>query len=413
MKVMAMNISSLMAISEASTGYVGGSYVDELPHLGLLEAASTLPCIILEAGIGFVDNQQSHNEGLVNVMIESATTGVGADFGPIVEASFEDLKKKIKAFFDRIIKWLRSIIAKIGQQIDKMRLSGHQLYEKYKSQIEKKDFTGMTFTGYAFKESREILQLTGKLEGADGVRKLVSGIAPESPESVAKNTDALKKATDKITAMSSSDRSFKMAKELCAGADIGKAADSWESTLKEKLYGEKVELKYGSGKNSFNTATIAALLSNSNDLEDIKKEYVALEKSARDYHDELQKAADEVQAGINKLDDNRYSAAEAEAYNDGKKKKDRVAAGDYKNAGDKAKVAVDSAVISYYNAYMGVISDSYAVINKVKSIHLSYRQEMFSQAKAVFGKMLSYKAEKKKNEDADLGEDTDFSDFEI
>lgn len=386
-----LELNKLMALSESSGGFTGGSYVDELPDMSLDEAVNMLPVIIVESQIELTDSRMHHNNLLVEATVSAAAMGTEPDFGPIVEMSFEDIKKKIKAFFDKIIKFLKSIINKLSLQIDKMRMSGHQLYEKYKDSklLQGKSFKDLTFNGYKIMGKDDIFADTKKFESEPGIRELIkkaipgcvdydefgktykAGIAVDS-----KAENPLVKATEKLSGITQADRQVAMAKLLTGEKSL--TAGDWEGAIKKKLYGEKVDIAYG--KDGFTLDALAAMLKDPADLNAIKEAYARVEKAAHEFHDKIQRAIDDLSSQSDKLES---------------------AKGD-----NSAKTNRNSLVSSYYSAYMGVVSDSYAVINKVQSLKYNFQKTRYDQAKQMFGKMLSWKSKKKDNNDAsDVDED--------
>ena len=134
------------------------------------------------------------------------------------------------------------------------------------------------------------------------------------------------------------------------------------------------------GKDGFTLDALAAMLKDPADLNAIKEAYARVEKAAHEFHDKIQRAIDDLSSQSDKLES---------------------AKGD-----NSAKTNRNSLVSSYYSAYMGVVSDSYAVINKVQSLKYNFQKTRYDQAKQMFGKMLSWKSEKKENNDAsDVDED--------
>ena len=127
-----INVGLLQKITESATGYTGGPAVDTMPHIGLYEAAGMLPCVIMESQIEFHTSRANSIAALSEAAEMAIVSGNAPDFGPVVEATWSDIKAKIKAFFDKIIKFLNSIIAKLKVQMDKITKTGRQLYDKYK-----------------------------------------------------------------------------------------------------------------------------------------------------------------------------------------------------------------------------------------------------------------------------------------
>lgn len=389
-----LELNKLMALSESSGGFTGGSYVDELPDMSLDEAVNMLPVIIVESQIELTDSRMHHNNLLVEATVSAAAMGTEPDFGPIVEMSFEDIKKKIKAFFDKIIKFLKSIINKLSLQIDKMRMSGHQLYEKYKDSklLQGKSFKDLTFNGYKIMDKADIFANTKDFETEPGIRQLIKKAIPgcvdheqfgkdykgaiESGSKGKGSESAAQRDIDKLNGITQADRQVAMAKLLTGEKSL--TAGDWEGAIKKKLYGEKVDIAYG--KDGFTLDALAAMLKDPADLNAIKEAYARVEKAAHEFHDKIQRAIDDLSSK-----------------NDGLES----AKGD-----NSAKINRNSLVSSYYSAYMGVVSDSYAVINKVQSLKYNFQKTRYDQAKQMFGKMLSWKSEKKDNNDAsDVDED--------
>ena len=138
-----MKFSELLALSEASTGYVGGTYVDEMPHLTLEECVSSLTESILADQISLYESNMKQNDSLVEATLS------GGNIDALVEMSFQSIKDKVSAFFQKILKFFKSIIAKLKLQIDKIRMSGQQLYSKYKNdpRLRTTDYSDLTFEG--------------------------------------------------------------------------------------------------------------------------------------------------------------------------------------------------------------------------------------------------------------------------
>ena len=148
-----ISLDKLMNLSEAATGFKGGSIVDELPGLSLTEATAGLPVVILESQIELNESVMAQNEALVESVIVGLQSGTQADVDSLTEGAFETLVNKIKAFFEKLRKWVNSIIAKLTVQIDKMRLSGTQMLAKYKdSKMLNHSFEDLTVNGYKFEK---------------------------------------------------------------------------------------------------------------------------------------------------------------------------------------------------------------------------------------------------------------------
>lgn len=385
-----MKIAELMALTEASNGFVGGSYVDEMPHLTLTECIGGLNTMLLESQLELAETTINQNDSLIEAAIDVMQGGSSERYEQLIEMSFADIKAKVEKIFNAILKFLRSIIDKLKVQIDKIRMTGSQLYAKYKdSKLLNKDFSKMTVTGYKFAGDKLFPSAASFDSDVEGLIKkvgsnmmlpkdftssikVVTKTAKDSTTSQSiSNKDSLQKSIDKLKDQSAKAQALIMAKELTDVSDISEG--SWESDIKKKIYGEKTELKYGT---DFNLKSIGEQLESPKNLELIKDEYKKLEAAVNKYKDEL------------------------------KRELDTITTDESKEGGNSEKLALAS---SYYNAYMSMVNTAYGVISRVKGIKVGYEQEKAKQAKMIFGKMLSYKAGK---ENADASDDQLFEDFE-
>ena len=381
-----MKLSNLYALSEGATGFNGGSYVDEMPHLTLTEAVGAMNEAILNDQLELHECTMRTNDALVEAAVNALSTGTQADFDSIVEMSFADIKTRVVKFFEKILKFPKSIVAKITLQIDKIKMTGHQLYEKYKNSpmLKNKKFSDMTVSGYKFSKNDKLFPAAAGFE-AD-VEKLIISVgggkivapaefkASLKAEISEKSSDEKKaqKAIDGLKDISRATRVLNMAKALTGSTKLTEG--NWQSDLKTELYGEKVELKYGT---DFTLDSVAELLKEPANLNYIKDEYIKLDQAVTKYKAELTKQVDEMEREAQKEDN---SAA--------------------KNNGL-------SLCTAYFNAYISIISDAYGTINTVKNIKYGFERAKLDQAKMLFGKMLSYKAAKSDNNDAEDAEDVD------
>lgn len=406
---MAITLNALQAIAESATGYSGGPAVDDLPGIGLYEAAGMLPVAIMESSQEFNEIRSNNITALTEATVNAISTGSDPDFGPIVEATWADLKAKIKKFFDKIIKFLNSIIAKLKVQMDKITKSGRQLYDKYKDRPEYrgKNFKDLTVSGYKFEHGTRPLGDVAKYAEESNIAamfKAAVGSEVDDPKTIAAGagyaTDsneqtAAKEKISKITDVSTSERQFKMAEHV-VGSLASLSEGSWSSDLRKELWGEKAEMKYG--EDCFKDTWISEMLGKDTILKSITDDYTKMRKAAEDYNKSLQKRVDEIEKTITA---NRKSKPASYSSNtdEGKREEDRQ----HNEKMDQANNA-QSDVSAYINAYMGLVSDAYGVITSLKNIELDYEKARLAQAKSFFGKMLSYN-EKKNNSDSADAED--------
>lgn len=376
-----MNAYDLMRLSESAAGFTGGTNYDALPHMSLAEATGTLPCVILEEQTKLYESVDKENEMLTEAAVSALTTGIAPDYNALIEASGEGLIAKIKAFFAKIKKWIMSIIAKIGVQIDKLRMSGKEMYNKYKnsSMLKGKSFKGLTYNGYEFPKNAEVA-FTNIGTSAGDIDAFIAKAAPDgtivTPEKfktdadAAANIDDVKTKLENMKSVESSERRAAFAKELTGVDD-----ENWSSELRSRLWGDKKDLTFGE---DFTYDSVAKALEAGNTelkavQDDYKKMRVAVEKSEKAMTQEASKY---------KKDDKNKPTEPGEPV--------------------AKKVTL---VNEYYSAYLAIYQDATSVISSVQDVRTSYYTARYNQAKAIFAKMLTYKGGK---EDESVAVDDDF-----
>ena len=372
-----VNLSTIMSLTEASTGFVNGNYVDEMPHLSLTECVNGMSLFLLESQIEAANADMAANESLVESAISALTAGTQIDTDAILEASMGGLKARAKKIFDGIKQFIKTIIAKISTLIDKIRMDGNQLWTKYGEQVKKKaaagEFSDMKFTGYKFPETN-LFPGTDKYESNVESMILAINTKIEKPSEMAneENKDVIKKCTENITDMDKAARVVGMVKVLTGKSDLSEGG--WRNELKDAVYGDKTELDYG--KDGFSVDAVGSVLQKPVGIEKIKDEYKRLGAAVEKYSAQIKKELDDLE------------------------KKD-VTKG---LEGDKATnaSALKAARVSHFEAYLGLITDAYNVINVVKNIKLDYEKARASQAKSMLGKMISYKKKKDTNDASDF-----------
>jgi hypothetical protein len=380
-----LSFDKLMSLSEAATGFNGGSIVDELPGLSLTEATGRLPVVIMESQIELSECVQAQNEALVESVVSSLQNGTSVEVESLTEGAFETIKNKIKAFFDKIKKWIKGIIAKLTVQIDKVRMTGKQMKAKYKgSKMLNHSFEDLTVNGYKFEKKDPFTALDGFVSNpmsliSKGVPEVdLPGAFASKAKAADADTAALEATLEKIKDSTSNDRKLEFAKALTNGIDIS-GGDSWVADVKKELYGDKVDLKFGE---DFTLASVEADLEGGN-LDAIRGSYNKLLTAVNKNETELQKAADTF-------------------------KKDNVS----KTPGEDAPKAI-SLANSYFTAFLSIYQDCTAVITTVQDIQVNYEKQKVNQAKAIYARMLTYKKKDEKNEDASDITDIALMDFDM
>lgn len=403
-----MNIADLMLLSEAS-GFSGGSadFVDEYPELSLDECMASLPVVIMESQIENFDITRNYNDALVEAVANQVRSGSMTESatGELSERAFDSIKTAVSNFFARIKKIIEAIIAKLKVFIDKFRLSGKQLWSKYGNDpdLKKTDkLKDLTYDGYKFaSESFD----TSKFDTADGPERLIvaayggdENLLPRKIKTTFDNAsrtvvgpgdtvserearemaangaeikggtmtskpakansdewkDAANNVIEKISSMTSKERTSKMAEALTSMSDLG---EDWKESIRKKLWGEKVTMTYG--KDGFELSAVGAILSNPANLDKIRIEYEHLRKSVQDYEKKLK------------------SELESHTSNASKAKEGTI------------RNSAESTIASYYSKYIVAVQDAYNVITGVKNVRTDFEKAKADQAKAMFGRMIS------------------------
>ena len=400
-----ISLDKLMNLSEAATGFKGGSVVDELPGLSLTEAAAGLPIVIMESQIEMFKTVAEHNEIMVEAVVTGLQTGTQADVASLSEAAFSGIKEKIESFFTRLKKWINSLIAKLKIYIDKTRMSGKQMVNRYSSSTAwKNNMDGLVVNGYRFGTgvsfkndvpADEMLSSVG-LVAPDAFKSTMEAMYKKIAASEGKHSGDYEYGTKKdengkdgqfmtnFTAMkdsTSAARKLAFAKKLVSGVEL-RSEDSWQDDIKKALYGsEKVDLKYGT---DFDKSSIEADLMGQ-DLDELERGYVKMKKEIEDKHAELKKAANELDNAISK---GTYSAE------------------------GKGAPKIVSMASEYYSMYMNIFGDCTNTMGAVKNVHLGWLKDKTSQAKTIYAKMLTYNKKKDTNDASDI-EDIDVLDYEL
>lgn len=382
-----MNLTKLMSLAEAS-GFAGGSagYVDEYPSMSLSECSAALPMFIMESQANGFDETRRHNDLIVEAVAEAMNSGSPINestMNALNEGALDTIKSKVSAFFEKIRKFIQSIIAKLNVFIDRMRMTGQQLWAKYgkdKDLQNTEKLKSLTFDGYKFGEAsfnsaefdnpQGAPNLVKKAYGDDAVLpekamgKLMTAISDpnkknpqqegESKEDAydRRGTEALDAMIEKLGDLTSAERASKMAVALTGKNNLG---DDWAEALRKELWGDKFTFTYGG--DGFDVATVGKTLSNPVNLDAIRDEYKKLEKAVGDYEKSLK----------NELDTYTKNLGSSES------------------AYDKTRLAKATA---YFNKYMEAIKDAYAVITGVKKVRSDYEQAKYKQARNMFSKMI-------------------------
>ena len=386
-------VQELIELSEAASMPNYGApmqYKDTTPGISLREAAGNLPCIILESQLEFLDDVDKHNEAVVEAVINAISLQESVNLYPLVEASSDALTARIKSVFDRIIKAIRDILAKLKTRYDTMVKTGQELITAYQNKLgnmANDHFKGMTVTGYSFPKvtfnapsavinDRVICDIVGIDMGPKEFANKYRSVTPDTDD--ASEVQSIYRQFENI-----SDDSIKTAvvKKMVSGAHISES--DVQKSLTESVFGQKKEFSYGDGP--FTKEWIVSAIKDRGEVADIKKAYESLIDALENYQDELIESASKIKAPDN------YSS------------------------GERTKAIAAEAANGYYNKFIKAVTSVTEATSMVMSVRVNAMYTKYAQASEWLRKMLVYNskaAEKKaKNEDSDLIDDWDMTDF--
>lgn len=403
-----LSFSDLKALSEASTGFVGGTGVDYFPELSLTEATAALPIAIMECQCEQISDINKYNQALMETTMSSMTMGGlnESAMDMLTEAASGGLKQRVTSFFDKILKFIRSILEKLKFQINRMTMSGKKLWSTYKDSARAKateNFKNFTYNGYKnmLGEDKVTFTSAAKYDKADGGEELINDVLKnakigidhlvvmsdveytnndENGVKAGKMTNseetnaAIKEDKKVLTDLESGEVKAKMAEKLTGitGLDT-----DWKETVTERLYGDKEDLTYGT---DFNITQIGEICSKPQDLEKIANEYAKFESGVNAWKKKVEGAVSKLEKGKDKAE------------------------GDVNRAGY-------TAMIESMNAYLARLNDAYAVISEVKNLRVTYYKAKNTQAQTILAKLLALGGKKTKKSDED--EDVSFADPEF
>lgn len=358
-----MKFTELMTLAEAATGYSGGPAVDEMPDMSLAECTAALPIVILES----VQDISRTNAATNSALVEAAVScGAGMDVESLTEGAWASLKAKIHAIFEKIKKFLSSIIAKLKVQFDKMRMSGKQLWSKYKnSDALKKDLKDMSFTGYKFD--------TSKFKAVPDINTVKGAI--RTFKATVNAFDAAVSATDKDSAAYKTfeDTISKLKDELGDGTvrdamlptliadDI--TGDTWgNDLLKACGMDEKVELKFGE---DYTLNAIGEILEQG-------KDFVVIETAYKNLKTQVENAQRDFDKNAKKFDSEENAAA---------------GVGTGRSAGSML-------ASQYYTEFIKVFQAASSLISEVMNKRTTVLTAQYNQATAILKKAITYKPAK-------------------
>lgn len=396
-----MYFGQLRTLAEGTTGYVDGVGYDCFPEMSLTEAMNALPVACLECQREMILSTAAQNDALVEAATNAIVNGTELDTTALTEGAIQTIKDNIKKIFEKIRKFIQSIITKIGLSIRKLTSNGHQLWAKYKDSemLKGKDFSksDITIKGYKFTEAGVFSTAEPYMANPQKLldEALASNTAYVAPSAFverftrggdytkdgAARKDAMK-VVDALKNLDQKERAKVIVKKL-TGIDTD--GENWQTAVREKIYGEEVDLKCGEG--NFTYDGLKAIFENDKALTKIEDDYKKLAGAFNDYETALTRDLDAFK-------DESDSSMPKE--------------GDTTN-----HTAYKELVSSYYGEYIKAVSQMSGIITKVKSFNYDYEQARYVQGKKMLVKMLSWKPGKENSDSSDLDADLVLFDFDL
>ena len=262
---MSLNINHIRAMVENSTGsYDFNGYYDNHPYLGLVECIQCSVADSYALQMEFNESTRAQNNMIMENTLRSITEGVEIDYEAITEASKEGLIAKIKKLFDRLKKWVQSIIAKIKATIAKRKEIKEATWEKYKDhEGVKNPNSNATYNGYMMANA---VPFKGDPSSKD-IKSFINAMHPSEFVKNHKNVQA--DAAKAVDPSGAPERKVAIAKEMTGVTNL--TAGDWKAELNKAAFGEKKDMKYGEGM--FNVKTIQEIFTTNKAYETLISQY--------------------------------------------------------------------------------------------------------------------------------------------
>jgi len=427
-----MRISQLRAISENATGYYGGPAVDMHEYLTLDECTGALPVAIMESQMELSDFTRDTNDALTEAVIESIQYEREFDPTAIVESAVDGLLGKVKKFFEKVINFIKSIIAKLKIFMDRIFMKAKDLYAKYEKEevYTSKEPKGLSVTAWKFplRDKTKLwehdpAEFAKKDQVCSMYNSLFKDLNLKLPNDAAatiktgrgSDSDSVFKAQmDKMSDISTSEAQYTVINYM-VGSSYAVSEKSWERDIKKALYGgEKVTVKYGD--ECFTKSDLHRVLTSKTELEDIKNKYEKMESAVSDAKADFEKAISNFKN--DKGADGKQISGGVKSYekqlSDAEKRD--VDVEDHYNADIENHSRFTNAMsdfTSYTGKLLTFFQNAYGCITKLKDIETTYYKDRLAQAKMMFGKILSWNDKKKDNSDASDIEAAVLADFDL
>lgn len=368
--------SALMNLAEAATGFHGNDTVDYYPSMSLDEAMCALPIAISDMQCERSVETQKQNEALVESAIEALRYGGSMNTSAITEGALDTLKNTVKKVFDRIRKFLVSIVNKLKVQIDKIRMNGTQLVNRYGDTVKAKSFnsdckvndynilenkSAETIINNVHKYMAKPEDLRTSIFPTADTDKIYDTVYGKTVEEInTKTNDAISKLSDETAA----ERRMKLANAITGKSLSG---DKWRDELRKDLYGnDRVDIAYGSG--GFTAENVINFLKNPVSLTHMKSDFDALKAACDRDQSQLEKSVElmgrELNSGVaeSSEDDRKHTKALTDAAN------------------------------TYTGKILDVISDTYSILSELGRMVVKFEQARINLATRMFKKMMDFKS---------------------
>lgn len=400
--------SELMNLAEAATGFQGGTNVDFYPNMSLDEAMSCFPMVIYES-MGEVSSiEQKRNEALVESAVDIMRYGSSVNVESLTEGALDTLKSTITKVFDRIRKFLTSILNKLKVQIDKIRLNGTQLVNRYGDTVKGKSITsdckvndynilenksGDTVRKNVEKYMSNPVMLRVDLFPDSGANAVVDSLKGSTPEEI---TSSMNEKINSLKDVTTAERRMKLVNTITGKSLSG---DKWRDELRKDLYGsDRVDIAYGS--NGFTADNVIAFLKSPVDLDKMRSNFNALKAACDRDEKTMQKNADDYK---------KYLTNSTSSGTDDQKRL----------ANAKAEAATN-----WMTAILKVMQDTYGALSEMGRVMVKFEQDRVNLATKMFKKMMDFKSSGSsttttttpaatKTEDFDAGDDMVFLDYDL
>ena len=389
---MFLNVTKLLSLSESAKVPFspGEKYEDTLPGVSLTEATAMIPRVIMESQLELLRNVDDTNTALVEEVVRAVTLQESAQLEPITESAVSKLTDFIKAFFQKVISMLKSVVAKIKAKVDVVIKDSKELWNKYGEMLKnatidrKVMVSGYSFPNVEYTDPRKLLseEAIGDIAGVNQGNVTVSpGGFEKVFSSVTKGTPRDEVANDWLSAFE--ERSSSKRKQLTVEklVDFDVDEDDIERSLINGIRGQIKDYTWGQGPFCFDWIK-NTMLNMGTYFGQILKCYHETIDALEDYEDKLLKS-------VKRLTERQVD--------DG--------------AGGDTQARGASLAVAYYNRWLAATGDVVSGVTMVMNARTQSMYTRFTQAGEFIRKAIASAKKGGKNEDT--GDLSDFDDWDV